>query len=261
MRRILLVEDEKMIRYGIYVMIENSGVPYREITECHNGKEAVACLEKNRYDLVLTDIKMPMMNGLELSKWIHETMEPKNLPLLVAISGYAEFKYVKEMMKFQAIDFLLKPVDREELSKVLWHVEKLLRARGGEIAEEDLIDEGAITSVSRYKMQNAIDYIRKNYGKAFDMAEVSNYVSMNYTMFSSTFKEYTGANFSTYLKKLRIEKSKKLLCNTDMSINEISRKVGFEDARGFAKVFKEETGMTPRSFREKLMGEKNQHIK
>ncbi|MFR8340199.1 MAG: response regulator [Eisenbergiella massiliensis] len=61
MRRILLVEDEKMIRYGIYVMIENSGVPYSEITECRNGRDAVECLKKDRYDLVLTDIKMPVM--------------------------------------------------------------------------------------------------------------------------------------------------------------------------------------------------------
>ena len=70
MRRILLVEDEKMIRYGIYVMIENSGVPYSEITECRNGKDAVEYLKNTRYDLVLTDIKMPIMGGLELSRWI-----------------------------------------------------------------------------------------------------------------------------------------------------------------------------------------------
>ena len=64
-----------MIRYGIYVMIENSGVPYSEITECRNGRDAVECLKKDRYDLVLTDIKMPVMSGLELSKWIYENLE------------------------------------------------------------------------------------------------------------------------------------------------------------------------------------------
>lgn len=83
MRKILLVEDEKMIRYGIYVMIENSGVPYKEIRECRNGQEAIACLEKGRYDLVLTDIKMPFVNGLELSRWICEKIEPEEQPLIV----------------------------------------------------------------------------------------------------------------------------------------------------------------------------------
>ncbi len=250
MRRILLVEDEKMIRYGIYVMIEDSGVPYREIVECRNGKEAAACLEKGRYDLVLTDIRMPLMDGLELAKWIYETLEKEIRPLIVAISGYAEFEYVKEIMKYQAVDYILKPVDREELKKVLWHVEDVLRERGRS-AEEEIADGGAsLSHVSQNKMQSAVDYIRRNYGKPIDMAEVSNYVSMNYSMFSALFKEYTGRNFSSYLKTLRIEKSKKLLCSTDIGITEISQKVGFEDARYFTKVFKEETGLPPSVFRE-----------
>ena len=252
MRKILLVEDEKMIRYGIYVMIENSGIPYSEIVECRNGREAVLCLEKESYDLVLADIKMPFMNGLELSKWISEKTEPENQPFIVAISGYAEFEYVKEMMKLRAVDYVLKPVDREELSKVLWHVEELFRSRGEENREpEGAGEEAVLTSQSKYKMQCAVDYIRQNYRKPIDMAEVSNHVSMNYSMFSATFKEYTGENFSSYLKNFRIDKSKKLLGNLDMNINEISREVGFEDARRFARVFKEETGITPTAWREK----------
>ena len=252
MRRILLVEDEKLIRYGIYVMIENSGVPYTEITECRNGKDAVKQLEERRYDLVLTDIKMPQMGGLELSEWICENCGEENRPLIVAISGYAEFEYVKKMMQMRAVDYLLKPVDREELKKVLWHVEKLLREMRKETGEDDVRSiRETITGISRHKMQDALDFIMQNYEKSIDMAEVSNHVSMNYSMFSSTFKEYTGENFSSILKKLRIEKSKKLLKNTDLNIREISNKVGFEDARRFAKVFKEVTGMTPRAFREK----------
>lgn len=252
MRRILLVEDEKLIRYGIYVMIENSGVPYTEITECRNGKDAVRQLEERRYDLVLTDIKMPQMGGLELSEWICENCWEENRPLIVAISGYAEFEYVKKMMQMRAVDYLLKPVDREELKKVLWHVEKLLREMRKETGEDDVRSiRETITGISRHKMQDALDFIMQNYEKSIDMAEVSNHVSMNYSMFSSTFKEYTGENFSSFLKKLRIEKSKKLLKNTDLNIREISNKVGFEDARRFAKVFKEITGMTPRAFREK----------
>ena len=121
MRSILLVEDEKMIRYGIYVMIENSGVPYKKITECRNGKEAVECLKKENYDLVLTDIKMPIMGGLELAEWIENNMEKEKQPMIIAISGYAEFEYARGMMQHHALNYLLKPVDREELAKVLWN--------------------------------------------------------------------------------------------------------------------------------------------
>ena len=81
------------------------------------------------------------------------------------------------------------------------------------------------------------------------MAEVTNHQTKKKTMFSSTFKEYTGDNFSTYLRKIRIEKSKKLLEKTDLSVNEIAQRVGFEDARRFAKVFKEECEETPTNYR------------
>lgn len=257
MRNILLVEDEKMIRYGIYVMIENSGVPFRTITECRNGKEALECILKEKYDLVLTDIRMPGMDGLELAEWMHSHLEPENIPLIVAVSGYSEFEYVKKMLKFRAVDYLLKPVDREELYKVLWHVEKILRDRGVVNAEETAKENTELTSVSRRKMQQAIDYIRKNYRSPIDMAEVSNHVSMNYSMFSATFKEYTGENFSSYIKKLRIKKAMRLLDKTDLGVGEIAREVGFEDARRFAKVFKEENGCTPTAYREEYQQRKN----
>lgn len=254
MRRILIAEDEKMIRYGLYVMIEESGVPYREITECRNGQEAVVWLKKYRFDLVLTDIKMPGMSGLELAEWIHENTEEENRPLIVAISGYAEFEYARGMMKYKAMDYLLKPVDRKELFGILWSAEKIFRSRGLTDEKEYVVDtETALTSVSRSKMQMAVDYIRQNYGHPIDMAEVSNHVSMNYSMFSVTFKEYTGENFTSYLKKLRIEKSKKLLGNTDINISEIAKRVGFDDARHFAKTFKEITGMTPTACRESIL--------
>lgn len=253
MRKILLVEDEKMIRYGIYVMIENSGIPYRNIMECRNGREAAECLKKDRYDLVLTDIKMPIMDGLELVEWIHGNIEEEEIPSIVAVSGYSEFEYVKGMLKGQAVDYLLKPVDREELARTLWRVEEICRKKGKVEDEEAQTadEESSITCVSRRKMQSAIDYIRQNYRSPIDMAEVSNHVSMNYSMFSVTFKEYTGENFNVYLRKLRLEKSKKLLSGTDLCIHEIAQEVGFEDARYFAKLFKEETGWTPTYYREK----------
>lgn len=248
-----------MIRYGIYVIIENSGVPCHPITECRNGREAVEHLKEEVYDLILTDIRMPFMDGMELALWIQENLVPEERPLLVAISGYAEFEYAKSMLKCQAMDYLLKPVDREELARVLWHAEALFRERWPERSVDDTSagNDCALSSQSRQKMEKAIDYIRRNYGRPVDMAEVSNHISMNYSMFSALFKEYTGENFSSYLRKLRIGKSKRLLAGTDLSINEVSQKAGFEDARRFAKVFKEETGWTPTRFRENALEQKN----
>ena len=257
MNRILIVEDEKMIRSGIRIMIENSDVPYRQIVECRNGKEAEEYLKKTDFDLVLTDIRMPVMNGVELADWMKQHFEGEEMPLLVAVSGYAEFEYVRSVMKDGAIDYLLKPIDREDLIKVLWNAERKCRERKQLRGAAEERDAEEISFVSGEKMQEAVEYILKNYKRPIDMTEVSNRVSMNYTMFSSEFKKYTGLNFTAYLKRIRIEKAKKLLLTTDMKLNEIGVSVGVENARGFARIFREETGMTPTAWRE----QKNREMK
>ena len=252
MKRILIAEDEKMIRYGIRVMIEGSGIPYREIIECKNGKEAIGYLKTNRVDLVITDIRMPFMDGVELVFWMQEHLEKEAIPLIVAISGYSDFEYARSMLKAGAINYLLKPIDREELANSLWQAETMLRSRNVLQSDEPEESKENMTYVNKKKMEDAIDYVRKNYKKHIDMAEVSNHVSMNYTMFSSVFCKYTGMNFTVYLRKVRIDKAKKLLHNTDMKVKEICQEVGSDDMAHFTRLFKEETGKTPNAYRKEI---------
>lgn len=102
------------------------------------------------------------------------------------------------------------------------------------------------------KMKKAIEYIKANYSADLNMAVVSNYISMNYSLFSFTFKQYTGTNFVNYLKDIRVGEAKKLLTETDMKINEISRAVGYEHEKHFMKIFKNITGLTPSQYRNNL---------
>ncbi len=252
MRNILIVEDEKMIRMGIRVILQNGDIPHQMIRECRNGKEAIELLKETVYDLVITDIRMPGMDGIQLSEWICNHIEEENRPSIIAVSGYAEFNYVREIMKNGAVDYILKPVDNEELIQLCWKIEEAyknkLRERG--IYQEDGGEVPNSTFLNRKKIQEAVDYIYRNYKKNLDMVEVSNYVSMNYTVFSSEFKKYTHQSFPSFLKKLRIEKAKRLIKQTDLKLNEIAQRVGFEDQARFAKVFKEETGISPKTYRE-----------
>ena len=99
------------------------------------------------------------------------------------------------------------------------------------------------------KMMDAIEYIRENYNKDLNMAVVSNHISMNYSLFSCTFKQYTGSNFVNYLKDLRITKAKQLLTETDMKIIEISQTIGYDNEKHFMKIFKAECGVSPSEYR------------
>ncbi|APH06026.1 response regulator transcription factor [Bacillus weihaiensis] len=99
-------------------------------------------------------------------------------------------------------------------------------------------------------MEKAIAYIHENFHKDLNLAVVSNYISLNYSYFSHTFKEYTGHNFVDYLKKIRIKESKKLLKESDHKVLEISEMVGYKNPKQFARVFRELEGISPKEFRE-----------
>ena len=102
------------------------------------------------------------------------------------------------------------------------------------------------------KMQQAIAYIQENYNKDLNMAVVSNYISMNYSVFSFEFKNYAGVNFVTYLKELRMKEAKKLLEETDKKIIEISQMVGYENEKHFMKLFKSICGVSPSEYRKNM---------
>lgn len=117
---------------------------------------------------------------------------------------------------------------------------------------DELVSDNIDEHKTTLKMQKAISFIRKNYNTDLNMAVVSNYISMNYSLFSFTFKQYTGTNFVNYLKDVRVGQAKKLLTETDMKINEISKAVGYDHEKHFMKIFKSITGLTPSQYRNNL---------
>ncbi|MBD5469347.1 MAG: response regulator [Lachnospiraceae bacterium] len=102
---------------------------------------------------------------------------------------------------------------------------------------------------NKQKIRQAVQYIQAHFTEQLNMAVVSNEVSMNYSLFSLLFKQYTGANFVSYLQELRIKETCRLLETTDWRVNEIGRKAGFSDEKHFLKVFKAATGFSPTEYR------------
>lgn len=121
MHTLLIVEDEKMIRQGIRTMVQRSGVPVDVILECNNGESALEILRSQKVDVMFTDIRMPRMNGIELIKAMQELPEP---PLTVAVSGYDDFTYAVELMRMGVKEYILKPVDREQIRKIMEKLEE-----------------------------------------------------------------------------------------------------------------------------------------
>ncbi|TAH70003.1 MAG: response regulator [Anaerolineaceae bacterium] len=476
MNKLLIVEDEKMIRHGIQAMVMRSSVNVDEIILCKNGEEAYDVVKNQKIDVMITDIRMPKKDGITLVK---EIQALEHVPKVVVVSGYEDFSYAVDLLRCGAKEYILKPIDRDKINEILVKLEKEIKAEqnqlmdkkhtdyrqlkyillneniaGEEIRDiannfelsflddeyivcctnmkrmEDTLDEviyledicsqsvfiikadmkeeirsnllksnyvgvskphrtlkelvqayrealyarkksfalensfmeyshlveeyetiseemidqfvqliGTNNIVKAYrfinhliyktklgqiapdhleevmystidkicetyknfiafdyeiaddlkniyqhdtagnyyeavfnwiekinneivaeyddyknkqKIKRAIIYIQQNYNKNLNMAVVSNYVSMNYSLFSYIFKQYTDMNFVNYLKALRINEAKRLLEETDNKIYEISTLVGYENEKNFMKVFRKVCGVSPSEYRRNI---------
>lgn len=481
MNSVLIVEDEKMIRQGIKVMIQRSGVPVDNILECSNGQMAFDILSMQKVDVMFTDIRMPKMDGIELVKAMQGLPD---IPLTVVVSGYDDFSYAVEMLRLGVREYMLKPVDREKVKEIMVKLNEeimqnqesrykdrsigyqqlkylvlnenitqqerellieqyrkelyeekyvvcCLNNTGGPMFEDEdciylsdvdgtelyltterklpqlvrdefmnryvgvssphegleslkeayeearrarkeafylckqtvrfedmvmgkkntgldieensikqivqmlgtdkweealrqlerifknvklggypleriedslriLLEEIAVTYQNviqtdqlgfgqfgdmdayqnmeewqdefigwltqfsntlnsqfddyknKQKIKLAIAYIQENYDKDLNMAVVSNHISMNYSLFSYVFKQYTGSNFVNYLKEIRIKAAQRLLEESDMKIVDISQTIGYENEKHFMKTFKAVCGVSPTEYRKNM---------
>lgn len=126
MKTLLIVEDEKMIRQGIKTMVQRSGVPVEVIIECNNGETALEIIREQKIDVMFTDIRMPKMDGIELVKRMQSC---EHVPITVAVSGYDDFSYAVEMLRNGVREYLLKPIEREQISEILEKLNKEIESR------------------------------------------------------------------------------------------------------------------------------------
>ena len=119
--KIVVVDDDKIIRLGLTKIIRRLFEQHEVISDFQNGLVALEYLRENKVDLVITDIKMPIMTGCELIDTAINELD--NPPMFIVLSGYDEFTYVRDTMKSGAFNYLLKPIKKDELKKVIEEVE------------------------------------------------------------------------------------------------------------------------------------------
>ncbi|MBD2870603.1 response regulator [Paenibacillus arenilitoris] len=140
MRSILIADDEKNIRFGLRTMIEREFPDFYRIRTAVHGEDALAQYRSERADVVITDIRMPVMDGIELIKRLTEEPGSGPPPVFIILSGYDDFAYAKAAIEYQVKDYLLKPIRREELFESLRKSERTLLAQA-ELAERAAVGD------------------------------------------------------------------------------------------------------------------------
>lgn len=247
---ILVVEDEAPIRRNLCRKLERFDRDFRIAGSCKNGRQALEFLKNQKTDFVLTDIKMPVMDGLQLVREL-KSLHPD---LLVAIvSGYNDFEYAREAIQYQVTDYLPKPVGQEDLDALMDRVkgrldqlQPALDKRAEEMLEQDS---------SRRLTKKICLYLDAHYTENISVADVAAHFGCSQEQLSRIFKKERGVPLQHYLidKKIR-EAGKLLLAYQDLDIRSIGELVGYPDPYYFSRIFKKYAGCSPAHYRQE--GEK-----
>lgn len=242
---IIVVEDEAPIRDWIAYTISNISNEFNVLASASNGKEAYELALNLKPKVIISDIKMPIMGGIELTKKIKEVFPDIYVILL---TNYAEFSYAKEAISCGVYEYLVKsdirPKELKEiLDKVNESVKELEKNKVSKLQKESTLSK----SKDGYSktIKKSIDYIHKNYKQHISLQDISNYVFLSHEYFSRLFKEEVGENFSSYLTNYRMKKAESLIKNTDMKISQIAIEVGYTNASYFSRSYKKFKGISP----------------
>lgn len=242
MKRVVIIDDEELIRIGMTKLIEESGRNYRVIGAFSNGKEALNTLMNADIDVVITDIRMPEMDGLELIKVVRDM----NIDVsFIILSGYSDFEYARTALRYDVKDYILKPIDQNELFAC---IDKIDCGNDEDTQLDNELGKGNKRVVDMVKQ-----IIETEYDKNINLTEIANRVYLNPKYLSRMFKKETGLNIIDYLLHVRINMAKQLLReNLDFKVYEVANMVGYTDSVFFNKLFKKLVGMTPKEYKDQI---------
>lgn len=259
MYRILIVEDELTVRRGIVMTTPWSEYDCKVIGEAENGAIGLEMIQKLEPDIVITDIKMPEMSGLEMMESyleFHDTV-------FIVLTAFDEFDYVQKALKMGAADYILKPFKDEEFIEALNNAKSMVQnvkiiTEHNELHQNELV-EGIDRYLSKSKhskhenILKVMTYIHENYSQDVNITSAANMLGVSESYLSRLFREETSYSFHEYLTIYRIKQACQQLMDPNIKIYEVAQNVGYRDQRYFSIVFKKYMGVTPGYYKENIL--------
>ena len=228
MIKVLIVEDENLIRKGLVYAINWMAMDSVVVGEGKDGREGLEKIAQLKPDVVMTDIKMPKMSGIDMIARAQEQQLADFIPII--LTSYSEFEYARKSIRLGVAEYLLKPVDEDELAATMKRIGEALEKR-------------------------AVQEIMEHYGGKLTLESVAEKLDISVTYLNKKLKEETSSTFLDLLNRYRVTKAGELLQTGRYKVYEVSDMTGFSDYKHFCAVFKKYTGTAPTGFVKTRKGE------
>jgi len=262
----IIIDDEAVALAAMQRRIQWEKYGIDEVFTAQSMRQAIRLMEENAMDLMLCDVEMPGGSGLELYEWVRTYCPDTEC---VFVSCHPEYEYVRKALTMGSMDYVLKPVDYEEMDRILQEAAERIRNRcalaqgaGNDdrrllsSTKEDVLQEieeaGTIPSSDRIwsdTIRDAVGYIREHLGANMSIGEIASAVHLNPQYFMRLFKKETGMSVLEYITDCRLASAKQMLEETNLPITEVALAAGYDNFSYFSKLFRRNEGMSPSEYR------------
>jgi two-component system response regulator YesN len=253
MYKILIVEDEDTIRKGLIFMVDWLKVNCVVAAEASDGEEGLEKIKEICPDIVITDVKMPFKNGIQM---LEESIALYGYEAII-ISGYSEFEYAKKAITLNVTEYLLKPIDFGHLYQTIEKLTRKIEANQklqkymkslDHKRTDPILDERLMQGFQNKYVGKMIEYIKTCYSQKISINDLSRKYGLTSTYLNTKFKKETSYTFNDFLNRYRVLQAVELLKQENMMVYEIAKAVGFQDYKYFIQVFKKYIGCSPSKF-------------
>lgn len=246
MYQVFLADDEPWVLISLKNLIDWGSCGFAVCGEATDGEKAWERIQRMKPDLIVSDIRMPAIDGIELIRRVREAQLSAEV---VIVSGYSDFEYARSGLKYGCSDYLLKPVDEEELEACVKRVRESLDRRSGAGQKRDEEEPGYQSEGQT--VRRLLQYLQEHYQEVTQQ-QLAELAGVSPSAVSQMIRRKTGKSYSEYLLEIRIQKAQEYLRRTNQSIEEVASAVGYHDYFYFLKVFKKATGISPSAYRRGL---------
>ncbi|MBR5157471.1 MAG: response regulator [Clostridia bacterium] len=239
MYKVIIADDEPLILYKLKNIFQWEAYGFSLVADTSSPENLLELIEKESPHVVLLDINMPGMSGLEVMKKARKSGAKCKF---VIISGYADFQYAQKAISYGCFEYLLKPVTRENADCLLENLKETLDEENG------ITKMYKITSSDNIAFNKLISFVDEHFCEKLYLNELTEKFGINMTYCCYLFNKNFGCGFTKYILKCRMDMAAELILENKFSTNKIAELCGY-DYYHFNKLFKKYFGMTPKQYR------------